>query len=84
MTRSPKPLAASPAEKNLRDLAYLRLLPQVERSFTDQTRAAFEAALDKLVARAPELDRAGARTFGDAQDLCAHSADRIRSLGPYD
>ncbi|MBN9236760.1 MULTISPECIES: S41 family peptidase [Phyllobacteriaceae] len=53
------PLAASPAEKNLRDLAYLRLLPQVERSFTDQTRAAFEAALDKLVARAPELDRAG-------------------------
>jgi len=32
----------------------------------------------------PELDRAGARTFGDAQDLCAHSADRIRSLGPYD
>ncbi|MEE2721105.1 MAG: 3'-5' exonuclease [Pseudomonadota bacterium] len=30
----------------------------------------------------PELDRAGARTFGDAQDLCAHSADRIRSLGP--
>ena len=31
----------------------------------------------------PELDRAGARTFGDAQDLCAHSADRIRSPGPY-
>lgn len=53
------PLAASKTEKNLRDLAYLRLLPQVERSFTDQTRAAFEAEIDKLVARAPELDRAG-------------------------
>jgi DNA polymerase-3 subunit epsilon len=31
----------------------------------------------------PELDRAGARTFGAAQNLCAHSADRIRSLVPY-
>ena len=31
----------------------------------------------------PELDRIGARTFGDAQDLCAYSAERIRSLGPY-
>jgi DNA polymerase III epsilon subunit family exonuclease len=29
----------------------------------------------------PELDRAGARRFGDAQDLCAHAADRIRDLG---
>jgi DNA polymerase III epsilon subunit family exonuclease len=29
----------------------------------------------------PELDRVGARRFGDAQDLCAHSAERIRDLG---
>ena len=29
----------------------------------------------------PELDRVGARRFGDAQDLCAHSAERIRYLG---
>ena len=28
----------------------------------------------------PELDRVGARLFGDAQDLCADSADRIRSM----
>ena len=31
----------------------------------------------------PELDRVGARHFGDAQDLCAHSADRIRDMRPY-
>lgn len=31
----------------------------------------------------PELDRVGARAFGDAQDLCAHSADRIRDMRPY-
>jgi len=30
----------------------------------------------------PELDRAGACLFGDAQDLCADSADRIRSMHP--
>jgi DNA polymerase III epsilon subunit family exonuclease len=29
----------------------------------------------------PELDRVGARRFGDAQDLCTHSAERIRDLG---
>lgn len=28
----------------------------------------------------PELDRVGARRFGDAQDLCAHSADRIQDM----
>jgi len=28
----------------------------------------------------PELDRVGARQFGDAQDLCADSADRIRNI----
>ena len=29
----------------------------------------------------PELDRTGARHFGDAQDLCAHSAEKISDLG---
>lgn len=52
------PAASSQAEKNLRDLAFLRKLPEVERSFTGETRAAFESALDALEARAPELDRA--------------------------
>lgn len=28
----------------------------------------------------PELDRIGARQFGDAQDLCAHSAERIEDM----
>lgn len=27
----------------------------------------------------PELDRVGARRFGDAQDLCAHAAERINA-----
>jgi DNA polymerase III subunit epsilon len=31
----------------------------------------------------PELDRVGARRFGDAQDLCADSADRVRDMRPY-
>ncbi|PLP59248.1 hypothetical protein CYK37_12355 [Mesorhizobium loti] len=52
------PPAVSQAEKNLQDIALLRRLPEVERSFTDQTRLAFEAAVDKLEARAPDLDRA--------------------------
>lgn len=29
----------------------------------------------------PELDRAGARRFGDAQDLCAHAAGQIDAAG---
>lgn len=31
----------------------------------------------------PEIRRVGAATFGDAQDLCANAADRIRDLRPY-
>lgn len=52
------PPAASQSEKNQQDLDLLRRLPDVERSFTDQTRSAFEVAVDKLEARAPDLDRA--------------------------
>ena len=31
----------------------------------------------------PEIERVGARTFGDAQDLCADAADRIRAMRPF-
>lgn len=31
----------------------------------------------------PEAERVGAATFGDAQDLCAHAAEKIRDLRPY-
>ena len=50
--------ASTQAEKTLQDLAFLRKLPQVDRSFSDQSRAGFDAALDALEARASELDRA--------------------------
>ena len=32
----------------------------------------------------PDIRRAGATTFGDAQDLCAHAAEKIRDLRPYE
>lgn len=32
----------------------------------------------------PDIRRAGATTFGDAQDLCAHGAEKIRDLRPYE
>lgn len=53
------PQAASRAEKNKQDLDLLQRLPEVERSFTNETRAAFNTAMAELVARAPDLDRAG-------------------------
>ena len=31
----------------------------------------------------PEISCVGAATFGDAQDLCAHAADKIRDLRPH-
>lgn len=51
--------AASLRDRNLQDLAHLRRLPEVERSFTAQSRAAFDQAVTALEARAGELDRAG-------------------------
>ncbi len=53
------PPAASQAERNRQDLDLLRRLPEVERSFTNQTRSAFNTAMAELSARAPDLDRAG-------------------------
>lgn len=51
--------AASQRDRNLQDLAHLRRLPEVERSFTEQTRVAFDQAIAALESRAGELDRAG-------------------------
>ncbi|WP_144378851.1 S41 family peptidase [Mesorhizobium amorphae] len=53
------PPAASQAERNRQDLDLLQRLPEVERSFTNQTRSAFNTAMAELSARAPDLDRAG-------------------------
>jgi hypothetical protein len=53
------PQAVSQAERNRQDLDLLQRLPEVERSFTNETRSAFNAAMADLSARAPDLDRAG-------------------------
>lgn len=53
------PVAASQRDRNFQDLAHLRRLPKVERSFTEQSRAAFDQAIAAIALRAGELDRAG-------------------------
>ena len=53
------PAAASQRDRNLQDLAHLRRLPEVERSFTAQSRAAFGQAIAAIEQRVGELDRAG-------------------------
>ncbi|CAN7443990.1 S41 family peptidase [Bosea sp. LjRoot90] len=53
------PAAVSPRDRNLQDLAHLRRLPEVERSFTNESRAAFERAVAAIEPRAGDLDRAG-------------------------
>ncbi|MFC5421410.1 hypothetical protein ACFPOB_17775 [Bosea eneae] len=51
--------AASQRDRNLQDLAHLRRLPEVERSFTPQSRAEFDQAIGAIEERAGDLDRAG-------------------------
>lgn len=51
------PAATSAAERNGQDLDYLRQFPEIDRSFTAETRAAFVHGLDELKARAAGLDR---------------------------
>jgi hypothetical protein len=51
--------AVSQRDRNLQDLAHLRRLPEVERSFTAQSRVAFDQAVAAIEPRAGELDRAG-------------------------
>ncbi|WID98212.1 hypothetical protein QO058_08225 [Bosea vestrisii] len=53
------PTAVSKRDRNLQDLAHLRRLPEVERSFTAENRAAFDQAIAAIEQRAGELDRAG-------------------------
>ena len=45
------------AEKNAQDLAHLRNMQLIERSFKPQTSLAFGQSLDELTAKASELDR---------------------------
>lgn len=52
------PAATSAAERNGQDLDYLRQLPEIDRSFTPETRSTFVHGLDELKARAAGLDRA--------------------------
>lgn len=62
-TLKPYPVAKGSAgdsqrDRNLQDLAHLRRLPEVERSFTAQSRAAFDQAVTTIEQRAADLDRA--------------------------
>ncbi len=63
-TLKPYPAASvsavgSQRDRNLQDLAHLRRLPEVERSFTAESRVAFDRAIAALEPRAGDLDRAG-------------------------
>ncbi len=51
--------ANTPLDRNTQDLAHLRRLTEVERSFTDETRAAFEQEVAEIEKRAGDLDTAG-------------------------
>lgn len=53
------PAATSQRDRNLQDLAHLRRLPEVERSFSAQGRAAFDQTIAAFEPRAGELGRAG-------------------------
>lgn len=68
-----------------RDHTLDALAEHFEEPVTDRHTALGDAELTaRLFLRLlPELDRVGARHFGDAQDLCADSAERIREMRPY-
>ncbi|MBK5565430.1 hypothetical protein [Ensifer sp. SSB1] len=53
------PAATSQLERNRQDIAHLRRLIEVDRSFTPASKAAFTHALDSLEQRAGDLDRPG-------------------------
>lgn len=67
-----------------RDHTLDALAEHFDEPVTDRHTAPGDAALTaRLFLRLlPELDRVGARRFGDAQDLCADSAARIRGMQP--
>lgn len=74
------PPAHLQAEKNAQDLAYLRHLPQIDRSFTAENRAAFERALDELAARSQDLDKA-ALAMGAARAVALADNGHTNVLG---
>lgn len=49
----------SPSDGNLQDLAHLRRLPEVERSFIERTRANFRRSIDSIEQMAGDLNKAG-------------------------
>ncbi len=57
--RSDFPAATSQLERNRQDLAHLRRLIEVDRSFSPTAQAAFTVALEVIEQRAGDLDRAG-------------------------
>jgi hypothetical protein len=74
------PPAKSRAEDNLQDLAHLRRLPDVERSFTNETRGVFVQALDAMEQQAAELDRA-ALAMGIAKAVASADNGHTNVLG---
>ena len=66
-----------------RDHTLDALAGHFEEPVTDRHNAAADADLTARIflRLLPELDRVGARHFGDAQDLCAYSAERIENPG---
>lgn len=71
--RVPPPAFPAPrdtAQANLQDLDYLARLPEVERSFTPETRAEFMRRIARLRERAKDLDR-GELLMGVAQAVAA-------------
>src|SRR5262245_24802284 len=52
------PPAATLADQNRQDLEHLGHLPEIDRSFSKEKRRAFARALERLMPRASEFDRA--------------------------
>ncbi|OCP10289.1 hypothetical protein BC374_18795 [Ensifer sp. LC13] len=57
--KAPVETASSQLEGNMQDIAHLRHLLDIERSFTPETKAAFTLAVSAMEQRAGDLDRAG-------------------------
>jgi hypothetical protein len=76
------PAPASVAEAHRQDLEYLKRFPEMTRSFTPQTRAAFERAVATLEARADRLDPAAFEMgVTRAVALAGDGHTRVRGVG---
>ena len=73
------------AFRNKRDHTLDSLARQFDEEIRDRHTALGDAELTARVFLRmwPELQRSGVRRFGDAQDLCADSALRVRAMRPY-